>query len=145
MCKQFFSTLILVLVMVSAVKSQPVYELNTGWKCRKASLVRDDGPAISSTGYDIGKWEQATVPGTVLATMLNNKEIPDPFYGMNNEKIPDIYNTGGAYYTYWFVKDFEENLTSTQQAYIKFSGVNYSCNIFLNGHQLNKYYIRECF
>jgi hypothetical protein len=40
--------------------------------------------------------------------MLANKEIPDPFYGMNNEQIPDIYKTGRDYYTYWFVKNFKE-------------------------------------
>jgi hypothetical protein len=39
---------------------------------------------------------------------LANKEIPDPFYGLNNEKIPDVYHVGKEYYTYWFVKDFEE-------------------------------------
>ena len=61
---------------------------------------------ISLPSYKLKGFMPATVPGTVLTTMLNNKLIPDPFYGMNNEKIPDIYNTGRDYYTYWFVKDF---------------------------------------
>ena len=81
---------------------------------------------------------KATVPGTVLTTMLNNKMIPDPFYGMNNEKIPDIYNVGSDYYTYWFVKDFSEKITNAdEQVWLHFRGINYSCNIFLNGHKLN--------
>ncbi len=64
--------------------------------------------------------------------------IPDPFYGMNNEKIPDIYNVGSDYYTYWFVKDFSEKITGPEeQVWLHFRGINYSCDIFLNGHKLN--------
>ena len=81
----------------------------------------------------------ATVPGTVLTTLLNNKQIPDPFIGMNNEQIPDIYKTGNAYYTYWFVKDFTEAAPATAgQVYLHLRGVNYSCDIYLNGRKLNK-------
>lgn len=65
--------------------------------------------------------------------------MPDPFYGMNNEKIPDIYFTGRDYYTYWFIKDFKEKMpVSDEQVWLKFRGVNYSCDIFLNGKRLNK-------
>lgn len=80
----------------------------------------------------------ATVPGTVLTTLLNNKKIPDPFYGMNNELIPDIYKVGNRFYTYWFIKDFKEKAVKEQQVYIDFRGVNYSCEIYLNGKKLNK-------
>lgn len=81
----------------------------------------------------------ATVPGTVLTTLLNNKKVPDPFFGMNNEQIPDIYKTGAAYYTYWFIKDFTEStVTKGSQVYLNLRGVNYSCDIFLNGNKLNK-------
>ena len=118
--------------------AQSSYELNSGWKCLQASLVKDDGTAISNSEYEIQSWKPATVPGTVLTSMLNNKEIPDPFYAMNNEYIPDIYNIGKDYYKYWFVKDFKEAATSTEQVYLYFRGINYSCNVFLNGHQLNK-------
>jgi len=119
--------------------AQSSYELNSNWKCTQASAIKDDGTTISSLNYNIQSWKNATVPGTVLTTMLNNKEIPDPFYGMNNEKIPDIYNVGKDYYTYWFVNDFKEAApSSNEQVYLHFRGINYSCNVFLNGHQLNK-------
>jgi mannosylglycoprotein endo-beta-mannosidase len=81
----------------------------------------------------------ATVPGTVLTTLLNNQKIPDPFWGMNNEHIPDIYKTGADYYTYWFTKDFKEvPALNGGQVYLNFRGINYSCDIYLNGHKLNK-------
>ncbi|MFT4152288.1 glycoside hydrolase family 2 protein [Parafilimonas sp.] len=138
MFKKPATILLFSLVLFFKLNAQPAYELNEGWKCMKASSVKEDGNTISSSNYNIGKWKPATVPGTVLTTMLNNKEVPDPFYGMNNEKIPDIYNVGAAYYTYWFVKDFTETASSTEQVYLKLRGINYSCNVFLNGRQLNK-------
>src|SRR5690348_5883766 len=125
-------------IMFINSNAQSSYELNSNWKCAQASTIKDDGIKISSLNYDIQSWKTATVPGTVLTTMLNNKEIPDPFYGMNNEKIPDIYNIGKDYYTYWFVNDFNETASLTEQVYLHFRGINYSCNVFLNGHQLNK-------
>ncbi|HSN09438.1 MAG TPA: glycoside hydrolase family 2 TIM barrel-domain containing protein, partial [Hanamia sp.] len=78
-----------------------------------------------------------TVPGTVLTTMLNDKMIPDPFYGMNNKKSPDIYDTGRDYYTYWFVNNFSEKAKEGEQVWLNFRGINYSCDVFLNGHKLN--------
>jgi mannosylglycoprotein endo-beta-mannosidase len=52
---------------------------------------------------------------------------------MNNKLIPDIFNTGREYYTYWFVKDFEENVAPGQEVWLHLRGVNYSCDVFLNG------------
>jgi hypothetical protein len=124
-------------VSVSAI-AQTSYELNSGWKCRKAGDVHSDGAQISTGNFATASWENATVPGTVLTTQINNKEVPDPFYGMNNEQIPDIYKVGRDYYTYWFVKDFNEaKPTADGQVYLNLRGVNYSCDVFLNGHQLN--------
>jgi hypothetical protein len=30
---------------------------------------------------------------TILTTLLHNKQIPDPFFGMNNNLIPDVYES----------------------------------------------------
>ncbi len=118
--------------------SQNRYELNSGWLCASLGSVKTTGEKISATSYSVKGWMPATVPGTVLTTMLNNKKVPDPFYGMNNEKIPDIYKTGRDHYTYWFVKDFSEKApTGNEQVWLQFRGVNYSCDIFLNGKKLN--------
>ena len=135
--KIFVSALYFVLMFINS-NAQSSYALNSKWKCMQASSIKEDGAAISNLNNNIQSWKTATVPGTVLTTMLNNKEIPDPFYGMNNEKIPDVYNVGKDYYTYWFVNDFKETASLTEQVYLYFRGINYSCNVFLNGHQLNK-------
>src|SRR6202012_3093189 len=78
------------------------------------------------------------VPGTVLTTLINNHLAPDPFFGLNNKTIPDIYTTGRDYYTYWFVRDFKQTADKGQQVWLDFRGVNYSCDVWLNGHRLNE-------
>ncbi|HTD39994.1 MAG TPA: beta galactosidase jelly roll domain-containing protein, partial [Mucilaginibacter sp.] len=130
--------LIFLFSLSSIVKAQNSYELNTGWKCTPLDSIKTDGYKISSGDYNTNNWMPATVPGTVLTSLLNNKKIPDPFFGMNNEQIPDIYKTGRNYYTYWFVKDFKEKADLDEQVYLNFRGVNYSCDIYLNGKKLNK-------
>ncbi|XHR96845.1 hypothetical protein ACFJIV_09450 [Mucilaginibacter sp. UC70_90] len=119
-------------------EAQTSYELNSGWRCTSSNSVKDNGTTISQANYDLAAWNPAVVPGTVLTTQVANKQVPDPFYGMNNENIPDIYKVGRDYYTYWFAKDFKEAApTGNNQTYLNFRGVNYSCDIFLNGHKLN--------
>lgn len=129
--------LALCFIIVNALAQQQ-YELNSGWKCINIKDINKNGEKISQPSFSLKGFMPATVPGTVLTTMLNNKMVPDPFYGMNNEKIPDIYNTGSDYYTYWFVKDFTEKISNAEeQVWLNFRGINYSCDVFLNGHQLN--------
>jgi mannosylglycoprotein endo-beta-mannosidase len=124
---------------ISVTTQAQQYELNTGWECINVKKIKDNGEQVSLPSYKLAGFMNATVPGTVLTTLLNNKMVPDPFYGMNNEKIPDIYNTGRDYYTYWFVKDFSEMIRNAgEQVWLQFRGINYSCDIYLNGHKLNE-------
>lgn len=139
MNKRFLFILIISILYFSTASSQNRYELNEGWKCLPIGKTKDNGEKISRTSYSLSKWKKAVVPGTVLTTQLENGEIPDPFYGMNNNMIPDIYDTGRDYYTYWFVKDFQENKPNDgQQVWLTFRGINYSCDIFLNGKKVNQ-------
>jgi mannosylglycoprotein endo-beta-mannosidase len=135
-----FSRLLFIFICFSfnQLYAQKIYELNSGWQCINVKKIKDNGTKISLPSYKLKGFMQATVPGTVLTTMLNNKLIPDPFYGMNNEKIPDIYDTGRDYYTYWFVNDFSQKPgDDDRQVWLHFRGINYSCDIFLNGNKLN--------
>ncbi len=134
--KPFFTACFLYVCM--AVFAQQQYELNTGWVCSGVLKTTQSGDVISQPSFNIAGWMPATVPGTVLTTMLNNKLVPDPFYGMNNNSIADIYQTGSNYYTYWFVNNFKEKTSSpATQVWLHFRGINYSASIFLNGHLLN--------
>ena len=126
------------LVTAGQLCAQDQYELNSGWVCMPMTKIKAEGTEISSSTFSLADWKKAVVPGTVLTTMLENKEVPDPFIGMNNELIPDIYKTGRDYYTYWFAKDFKEMQPDADgQVWLKFRGINYSCDVFLNGKKVN--------
>jgi len=135
---KILSVFFLLLATMGQLFAQDQYELNSGWLCMPAGKVNASGTEISAAGYATASWQNAVVPGTVLTTMLANKEVPDPFYGNNNKLIPDIYNVGREYYTYWFVKEFKEAApVGDAQVWLKFRGINYSCDIFLNGKKVN--------
>lgn len=127
----------LFMLFILSIHAQNSYELNSGWYCTPINSVKSSGEVISLPGFSIKTWKPATVPGTVLTTQLNNGEVPDPFYGMNNEKIPDIYHVGNDYYTYWFVKDFKERPKKGEVVWLTFRGINYSVDIFINGKKVN--------
>ena len=127
--KIYFSSFLLINIFYLSAQNQ--YELNSGWKCINIKKIKNAGEKISLASYSTKEWMNATVPGTVQTTLINNKIFPDPFYGMNNELIPDIYKTGKDFYTYWFVKDFKEVFPKDdQQVWLHFRGINYSCEIY---------------
>lgn len=59
--------------LYNQAKAQSVYELNSGWQCAPIADVKEDGFKISNASYNTAAWMKATVPGTVLTTLLNNK------------------------------------------------------------------------
>lgn len=47
---------------------------------------------------------------SILATLVKNKVVPDPFYGLENETIIDIADSGRELYTFWFFTTFQSKL-----------------------------------
>ncbi|MDR1980906.1 MAG: beta-glycosidase [Tannerellaceae bacterium] len=113
--------------------------LHAGWHARRANEIKTDGNSLTAAPFDTAGWLKARVPGTVLATLLENRLYPAPERSMNNELIPDIYDAGNAFYTYWFVCPFrlEELPEEGRQVWLNFRGINYKADIFLNGKRLN--------
>ncbi|NMC38534.1 MAG: glycosyl hydrolase [Bacteroidales bacterium] len=135
------NTAVIFLILIFSLGSyaqQSSFLLNSNWKARKAVDVLIDGTVITSRDFNPQGWLDAVVPGTVLTTLLHNKLIPDPFFGMNNNLIPDIYDTGRDHYTYWFYNEFEIPETGDdKEVWLKFRGINYFADIFLNGNRVN--------
>jgi len=52
------------------------------------------GATVSTSTYQPNGWMAATVPGTVLTSMVNDGVYPEPFYGENNREtiIPESLN-----------------------------------------------------
>jgi hypothetical protein len=127
------------IILTSDLFTQPVTVLlHNNWKAKNATDILLDGTELTGAGFNPAGWLDAVVPGTVLTTLLHNKQIPDPFFGMNNNLIPDVFNTGRDYYTYWFYNEFElPDVQDGQEAWLNFRGINYFADIFLNGHRVN--------
>ncbi|MDR1202899.1 MAG: beta-glycosidase [Tannerellaceae bacterium] len=112
--------------------------LNDGWFARRANEIKVDGNQLTSFAFNPNGWMKARVPGTVLSTMLESNLFPAPEFSMNNDLIPDIYEAGKDFYTFWFIHPFEvKGLQEGKQVWLNFRGINYKANIFLNDKRIN--------
>ena len=112
--------------------------LNRNWVTRQAVFVMVDGAVLSAGRQNFTGWMPATVPGTVLTSLLHNGLIPSPYYGLNNQFIPDIFHTGNDFYTYWFVNQFTlSEFEKGKRIWLNFRGINYKAEIFLNGKRIS--------
>jgi Exo-beta-D-glucosaminidase Ig-fold domain/Concanavalin A-like lectin/glucanases superfamily/Glycosyl hydrolases family 2/Glycosyl hydrolases family 2, sugar binding domain/Glycosyl hydrolases family 2, TIM barrel domain len=109
-----------------------------GWMLAAAPDVKADAAEISQPGFntkDTKAWMPATVPGTVLTTMIDRGIYPDPDYGLNNLAIPESLNKQD----YWYRTEFKPpSLAAGQQLTLTFEGINYAADIYLNGQALGR-------
>ncbi|XP_072979719.1 mannosylglycoprotein endo-beta-mannosidase isoform X1 [Typha angustifolia] len=112
--------------------------LDSGWLAARSTEVSATGVQLTTTqppSSPDAPWMEAAVPGTVLGTLVKNKLVPDPFYGLNNEAIIDIADSGRDYYTFWFFTTFQCALSGKQHVNLNFRAINYSADVYLNGHK----------
>ncbi len=78
-------------VAFAASSSLPVPVTIGGWQLQDAAKVPEVGAVVASASYKAQSWYTATVPGTVLTSLVNNGVYQEPLYGENNrpDKIPD--------------------------------------------------------
>ena len=109
--------------------------ISSGWQLQDVAKVPDGGAAVSSAAFKATGWYTATVPGTVLTTLVNNHVYPEPLYGENNrpENIPESL----ARTSYWYRTAFEVPAgLKGRHIWLNFEGINYSSAIWLNGVQV---------
>lgn len=88
---------------------------------------------ISSAKFQPENWYSATVPGTVLTTLVNNKVYPEPFYGENMRSIPESLNKT----SYWYRTELPVPASyKGRRTWIHFGGINYSAEIWANGQKV---------
>ncbi|KNA17928.1 hypothetical protein SOVF_075350 [Spinacia oleracea] len=112
--------------------------LNSGWLAARSTDVDLTGVQLTTTHPPSGPsspWMTAFVPGTVLATLVENQVLPDPFYGLENKSIIDIADSGREHYTFWFFTKFQCKLAVNQHVDLNFRGINYSAEVYLNGYK----------
>lgn len=109
------------------------YELNGAWEMTSASAVVSQ--PFFDPDYDTSHWYDATVPGTVLTTLVDQGVVPDPYYGLNNLEISDSLCRTDWWYRIKF--DVSDELM-VQNARLLFNGINYRAEVWLNGKNLGK-------
>ena len=109
------------------------WTLAANWEMIPAPKVNADGAAISEQGFNVRDWMAATVPGTVLTTMIDRGIYPDPDYGLNNLAIPESLNKQD----YWYRVEFRTpKAAHGQRLTLNFEGINYAAAVWLNGKSL---------
>jgi hypothetical protein len=123
-----------VALAVDSSFAEPV-TLAAGWQLQDASKVTQAGAEISSAKYKPEGWYSATVPGTVLTSLVNAGVYPEPLYGENNrpDKIPDSL----ARTPYWYRTVFAvPNTYAGKHVWLNLGGINFSAQVWVNGSQV---------
>ena len=98
------------------------WEITSGWElCEGDKVMTDD-------------WYNATVPGTVLRTLVDQGVYPDPYYGLNNLAIPDDLCRKDWWYRCSF--DLSDDMLSKETLELLFGGINYKADIWFNGSKI---------
>jgi Glycosyl hydrolase 2 galactose-binding domain-like/Exo-beta-D-glucosaminidase Ig-fold domain/Glycosyl hydrolases family 2/Glycosyl hydrolases family 2, TIM barrel domain len=134
----FAALTLAVLTPVSvAAKSAPPLQvvLEGGWQLQDVARVSHPGAEVSSANYNTTGWYTATVPGTVLTTLVNNHVYPEPLYGENNR--PEIIPDSLARTSYWYrtLIDVPKSYKK-HHVWLNFDGINYSAVVWVNGAQV---------
>ncbi|MGA2048393.1 MAG: sugar-binding domain-containing protein [Terracidiphilus sp.] len=124
---------------IGAASAQPALRaplvLSRDWQLQDVAKVLETGAEVSASAFKTTGWYAATVPGTVLTTLVNNHVYPEPLYGENNrpEKIPEIL----AHTSYWYRAVIEVPISyKGQHIWLNFDGINYASAVWINGTQI---------
>src|SRR6266487_4785370 len=109
-------------------------ELTQGWTLISANSVTDNGATISQIGYNVStSWYPITVPSTVLAGLVANNVYQNIYFGNNLQSVPDLTTQN-----WWYRGQFNAPSNGAgQQYWLRFKGVSYRAQIWLNGTQLD--------
>ena len=116
------------------VASDGTVPVESGWV-----LTLDDwtngasGATLSGPSVDTSTWLPATVPGTVLGSLVEQGQLPDPVYGMNNLHIPEALSRHAWWYRRAFGVPRGLDTSAGRHVWLEFDGVNNEADIYLNG------------
>lgn len=127
----------LIILRASADPIPAPLVLAKGWQLQEAGKVTAPGDQLSLPGIKGKGWQPATVPGTVLTSLVNNGVYPEPLYGENNrpDKIPEsLCRTDWWYRTTFTVPESYAG----KQIWLNFDGINYAAEVWVDGHEVGK-------
>jgi hypothetical protein len=111
------------------------WRIAAGWRLVEADAVWPAPASLFDSEFDTASWLAATVPGTVLTTLVDQGVYPDPYYGLNNLAIPE--NLCRKEWLYRVVFNAPPG-GKGRQARLVLNGVNYRAAVYLNGTRLGE-------
>ena len=93
------------------------------------------GEIVATSHFETSGWYAATVPGTVLTSLVNDHIYADPMYGENNrpESIPESLSRT----SYWYRTEVTVPAAYTaRRIWLNFDGINFSSEVWVNGKQV---------
>lgn len=109
--------------------------ISGGWELTEANKLVAKSGSIFDPSFNTSDWYNATVPGTVLTTLVNEGVYPHPYFGLNNMFIPDSLCRMDWWYRTSFTKPESANVN---KCWLIFNGINYKADVWLNGVLLGK-------
>jgi beta-mannosidase len=132
MMLRFLAVFFILLPAYLPAQSQPETQTIHGWQMQDSAKVTDAAPIISTTSFHPQGWYTATVPGTVLTTLVNDGVYPEPLYGENMRSIPESLNKT----SYWYRTTFTVPAAyKGRHTWLHFGGINYTAQIWINGRE----------
>jgi len=124
--------------------------LRDGWQIQSSTPVKETGEVISSETFQPRGWYTATVPSTVVGTLVEDKVYPEPFFDQNLRQIPGCNYPIGANFSnlpmpddspfrssWWYRTEFRLPASyAGKNIWLHFDGINFRANIWLNGKQI---------
>ncbi|MFA7116271.1 MAG: glycoside hydrolase family 2 TIM barrel-domain containing protein [Bacteroidales bacterium] len=108
--------------------------LDKGWVLTPMSNTKGKLIDIKNSTY---RTYNATVPGTVLQTLVDQGVFPDPFYGLNNMYIPDsLANMSWTYNITFKGNQLPKSVLNAPRNYLIFNGINYRADIYIDDNLL---------
>ncbi|HET6737872.1 MAG TPA: discoidin domain-containing protein [Kribbella sp.] len=105
------------------------YPIESGWTLTMDEFAStSDGAVLAQPATDTSTWLPATVPGTVLGSLVEQGHLPDPVEGMNNLEVPEALSR----HAWWYHRKFDRPAGSGR-AWLEFDGVNHLGEVWLNG------------
>ncbi len=97
-----------------------------------ATQVQQTGAQLSRPDFTAPRWYKATVPGTVLTTLVDDGVYPEPLYGENNrpDKIPESLNRKDWWYR---TRLAVPAAYAGKKIWLNFDGINYAAEVWVNG------------
>ena len=148
--RYIFCSFLLVCLIVSAYAQSPIAPwdspedngvlLHSNWHLHDIpslnySDINTAGTHVSEAAYVPSGWMQASVPGTILACMVNNGTFPDPNFGKNMDIIRSRFvNTDYVYQT-----KFQVPASFTgRRIWLNFEGISRNAIVFVNGTKIGE-------